>query len=63
MSGRSPDAVLASKRMINHMYSQSALTLYQEKFWQLKLMLGYNRKLALKKARDAATAFRQRQFS
>ena len=60
---RSPDAVLASKRMINKMYAQSALTLYQEKFWQLKLMLGYNRKLALKKARDAATAFRQRQFN
>lgn len=60
---RSPDAVLASKRMINKMYSQSALTLYQEKFWQLKLMLGYNRKLALKKARDAATSFRQRQFN
>ncbi|WP_230657831.1 crotonase/enoyl-CoA hydratase family protein [Psychrobacter sp. I-STPA10] len=63
LSSRSPDAVLASKRMINQMYAQSALTLYQEKFWQLKLMLGYNRKLALKKARDAATKFRKRQFN
>ncbi|WP_227429447.1 crotonase/enoyl-CoA hydratase family protein [Psychrobacter sp. I-STPA6b] len=59
---RSPDAVLASKRVINRMYAQSACTLYQEKMWQLKLMLGYNRKLALKKAKDAATTFRQRQF-
>lgn len=63
---RSPDAVLASKRIINAMYQQSALTLYQEKIWQVKLMLGYNRKLALKKAKDqasnTATEFAKRQF-
>ncbi|WP_350561477.1 crotonase/enoyl-CoA hydratase family protein [Psychrobacter sp. CAL346-MNA-CIBAN-0220] len=59
---RSPDAVLASKRVINAMYQQSALTLYQEKIWQVKLMLGRNRKLALKKAKQASTAFTKRQF-
>lgn len=59
---RSPDAVLASKRVINAMYQQSALTLYQEKIWQVKLMLGHNRKLALKKAKVSATSFAKRQF-
>ena len=59
---RSPDAVLASKRIINRMYAQSPLTLYQEKYWQLKLMLGTNRKKALKKAKDASIRYAQRQF-
>lgn len=62
-SQRSPDAVLASKRVINAMYQQSAFTLYQEKAWQLKLMLGRNRKLALKKAKDASVEFAKRQFN
>ena len=61
-AARSPDAVLASKRMINAMYQQSAITLYQEKLWQIKLMLGRNRKLALKKAKQASTVFTSRQF-
>lgn len=60
---RSPDAVLASKRVINAMYQQSTLTLYKEKMWQLKMMLGRNRKLALKKAKDASVEFAKRQFS
>lgn len=59
---RSPDAVLASKRIINAMYQQSAVTLYQEKVWQLKVMLGRNRKLALKKSKQAGTVFANRQF-
>ncbi len=59
---RSPDAVLASKRVINAMYEQSALTLYKEKVWQLKMMLGHNRKVALKKAKEASTTFAKRQF-
>lgn len=59
---RSPDAVLASKRIVNAMYHQSALTLYQEKLWQVKLMLGRNRKLALKKVKHTATVFAKRQF-
>lgn len=62
LTQRSPDAVLASKRVINAMYQQSALTLYQEKFWQLKLMLGRNRKVAVKKSKESATEFSKRQF-
>ena len=62
LAQRSPDAVLASKRIVNAMYQQSALTLYKEKLWQMKLMLGRNRKLALKKAKIATTEFGRRQF-
>ncbi len=62
LATRSPDAVLASKRIVNAMYQQSALTLYKEKLWQMKLMLGRNRKLALKKAKIATTEFGKRQF-
>ena len=62
LATRSPDAVLASKRIVNAMYQQSALTLYKEKAWQIKLMLGRNRKLALKKAKASATEFGKRQF-
>ncbi|MEN6669978.1 crotonase/enoyl-CoA hydratase family protein [Psychrobacter sp. B38] len=60
---RSPDAVLASKRIINAMYQQPTTTLYKEKVWQLKMMLGHNRKLALRKAKQASTAFAKRQFN
>ena len=59
---RSPDAVLASKRVINAMFEQPATTLYKEKVWQLKMMIGRNRKLALRKAKQASTAFGKRQF-
>lgn len=62
ISQRSPDAVLASKRIVNAMLKQSACTLYQEKYWQLKLILGKNRPLAIKKAKDASVAFAKRQF-
>jgi hypothetical protein len=44
------------------MYQQSTTTLYKEKVWQLKMMLGRNRKLALRKAKQASTAFAKRQF-
>lgn len=63
IANRSPDAVLASKRMINQMYQQSAMTLYQEKLWQIKLLLGKNQKLAVKKAKDSSIAFLKRQFN
>ncbi len=59
---RSPDAVLAAKRLINGMYQQSCRQLYQEKFWQIKLLLGNNRKIALKKAKDESLQFIKRQF-
>ncbi len=59
---RSPDAVLASKRLINTMTQQRRHVLYREKLWQIKLLLGRNRKLALKKAKDSSVTFLQRQF-
>ena len=59
---RSPDAVLAGKRVINATQRQNYLALYQEKLWQIKLMLGANRKLAIKKAKDSTVQFIQRQF-
>lgn len=60
---RSPDAVLASKRVINRMTQQGCGALYQEKMWQLKLMAGgKNRKLAIKKAKDNSVQFLKRQF-
>ena len=62
LSSRSPDAVLASKRIINAMYHTDASTLYQEKWWQIKLLLGKNRQLAVKKAKDETVKFIQRQF-
>lgn len=62
-SQRSPDAVLASKRLINGMHTTSRRQLYQEKWWQLKLILGYNRKLAIKKSKDAGVQFIKRQFN
>lgn len=61
-SQRSPDAVLASKRLINKMYRQTATTLYQEKLWQIKLLLSKNRKIAIKKAKDANLKFKNRQY-
>lgn len=62
LASRSPDAVLASKRIINAMHHTSAITLYQEKLWQIKLLLGHNRKLAVKKAKDDTVTFLTRQF-
>ena len=62
LAQRSPDAVLASKRVINAMFVQSARTLYIEKVWQLKMMLGRNRKLAHRKAKQSSTVFGKRQF-
>lgn len=63
LASRSPDAVLASKRVINQMTKQSYFALYLEKMWQLKLMAGgKNRKLAIKKAKDDSVEFLKRQF-
>ena len=63
LSNRSPDAILASKRITNAMYHTPATTLYQEKLWQIKLLLGQNRKLAVKKAKDETVKFIGRQFN
>ena len=62
LATRSPDAVLASKRLVNTMHTPPAGTLYQEKIWQLKLLMGNNRRRALKKAKDTTVPFLPRQF-
>lgn len=59
---RSPDAVFATKRLINQMYHQSHYQLYQEKFWQIRLLLTKNRVLAIQKAKDNSIKFLNRQF-
>lgn len=59
---RSPDAILASKRLVNAMHTTSRCELYQEKYWQLKLIMGHNRKRAIQKAKDASVPFLKRQF-
>lgn len=62
LAERSPDAVLASKRLVNKMYQQSASTLYQEKWWQMKLLLSKNRHIAIKKVKDSTVKFFDRQY-
>ena len=62
IKARSPDAVLAAKRVMNVAQRQDYLALYQEKLWQIKLMLGANRKLSIKKAKDDTVQFIKRQF-
>lgn len=62
IANRSPDAVLASKHIVNAMYPSSFCALYQEKLWQTKLILGKNRRLAVKKAKDQSIKFLKRQF-
>ena len=62
MASRPRVAGWQRKRLINRMHPSDHLTLYQEKLWQLKLFASHNRKLAIKKAKDTAVAFRDRQW-
>ena len=63
ISSRSPDAVLAAKRVLNAMVSQSeADTLALEKRWQRRLLLGKNFKIAGKKAKSPELNFIEREF-
>lgn len=50
IAARSPDAVLAAKRVINKRQRPNCVALYQEKLWQIKLITGHNRKIALARA-------------
>lgn len=59
---RSPEAVLSAKRLINGMAKSSFWQLYQEKLWQLKLIVSTNRKLAINKVKDNSVAFLPRRF-
>jgi enoyl-CoA hydratase/carnithine racemase len=60
---RSPDALLAAKRVLNAMEHQPRRALRLEKLWQLKLILGKNSKIARKKDKNPALEFSPRQFN
>ncbi|MCK7592182.1 crotonase/enoyl-CoA hydratase family protein [Pseudomarimonas salicorniae] len=61
---RSPDALLAAKRVLDASLGRSpARALAAEKRWQLKLLLGRNRALAVRRERGAGDAdYAPRQF-
>ncbi len=63
IAARSPDAVLAAKRVLNAMVTQSeSETLTLEKRWQRRLLLGKNFKIAGKKAKNPELNFVEREF-
>ena len=59
---RSPDAILAAKRVINGMTGQPASALSLEKRWQRRLSLGRNRKIAIRRDKQPALTYQPRQF-
>lgn len=59
---RSPDALLAAKRVLNAMVQQPKHALRLEKIWQLKLILGKNSKIARQKDKQPDITFVPRQF-
>ncbi|MEC7120951.1 MAG: crotonase/enoyl-CoA hydratase family protein [Pseudomonadota bacterium] len=59
---RSPDALLAGKRVLNAMVQQPKRALRLEKIWQLKLILGKNSKIARQKDKQPEMSFLPRQF-
>ena len=62
MIQRSPDALLAVKRVIDAMEHEPKRALRLEKMWQLKLLLGKNSRLARKKDKQPETSFLPRQY-
>lgn len=62
LSQHSPDAILAGKRVLNAMLHQPSYSLYTEKWWQLKLLIGKNSQIARKKAKNQALKFIKRQY-
>ena len=62
MIQRSPDALLAGKRVLDAMAHQPKRSLRLEKIWQLKLMLGKNSKIARIKDKKPEVSFKPRQF-
>lgn len=61
---RSPDALLAAKRVLNaSLERRPARALAMEKRWQLKLLLGRNRSIAVQREREqVASEYAPRQF-
>jgi len=59
---RSPDAVLAGKRVLNAMVNSPPRALWLEKWWQLKLLLGRNSAIARKQGKSPDAKFEPRQY-
>ena len=62
MLQRSPDALMAAKRVLDAMEHQPEKALRLEKLWQLKLLLGKNSALARKKDKNPEVQFLPRQY-
>jgi enoyl-CoA hydratase/carnithine racemase len=62
LSTRSPDALLAAKRVIDAMRLSPARALRVEKTWQLKLLRGTNAGIARRKAKSPELEFHPRQY-
>ena len=62
MIQRSPDALTASKRVLDAMEHQPSKSLRLEKIWQLKLLLGKNSQIARKKDKKPELKFLPRQY-
>jgi enoyl-CoA hydratase/carnithine racemase len=59
---RSPDALLAGKRVLDAMAHTPSRALRLEKIWQLKLLLGKNSRIARTRAKKPETPYNPRQF-
>ncbi len=62
MLQRSPDALMASKFVLDAMEHRPNKSLRMEKIWQLKLLLGKNSQLARKKDKNPNVQFLPRQY-
>ena len=62
LSQRSPDALMAGKRVLDAMQQRPSRALRLEKIWQLKLLTGKNQARAVKKDRDVTVSYLPRQF-
>lgn len=59
---RSPDALMAAKRVLDAMEHHPTKSLRLEKLWQLKLLLGKNSLIARKKDKNPEVQFLPRQY-
>lgn len=62
VAARSPDAVLAAKRIVDGMDGRAGRALRREKIWQFKLLTGKNQSRAVRRDKDGSTAFLPRQY-
>lgn len=59
---RSPDALLAGKRVLDAMSHQPTRALRLEKIWQLKLLFSKNRQIAMRKDKKPELEYQPRQY-